>query len=456
MLAQAEHAGEHVAKFYQPSAGTARTLLSTVDNNLGKRVSCGRRPHSHSFTTGPSRALARCSPLSLPSRGPCLIGTHLVLLHGIRKPQHSLGRAIVKCMQPTQPHGRPKRCVLIQIDRNGIHELALMIRRPSVDIVNVLKAADADASQPPPRIVISGPSGTGKSLGLLHIADFCRAQGWAVAFIPDAPAWVDTEQTIMESVRDKERMDQNVLSAEWLSVFLKWNKELLANTMVNDGYNWDANAKGFTTDGMTLEGMAEVGIEDNRFACDMVGILLKQLVAISAETPMLLAMDGYNSWLKPQYDNFQDITLKPLDIDRASLVRHFAKLMLTANKGGLQRGGIVLVESLNHVEQNKVVQDKLLESSMRVQYGDFTSKEFRSYLDYHEATGWIHRGTVQHAVGVWGASWVCGSPRSNSRSDGSLHYHLRCTLGVSTPHILTISCVCVCVCARARYQQHKR
>lgn len=311
----AEHAGEHVAKFYQPSAGTARTLLSTVDNNLGKRI-----------------------------------------------------------------------------DRNGIHELALMIRRPSVDIVNVLKAADADGSQPPPRIVISGPSGTGKSLGLLHIADFCRAQGWAVAFIPDAPAWVDTEQTIMESVRDKERMDQNVLSAEWLSVFLKWNKELLANTMVNDGYNWDANAKGFTTDGMTLEGMAEVGIEDNRFACDMVGILLKQLVAISAETPMLLAMDGYNSWLKPQYDNFQDITLKPLDIDRASLVRHFAKLMLTANKGGLQRGGIVLVESLNHVEQNKVEQDKLLESSMRVQYGDFTSKEFRSYLDYHEATGWIHRG----------------------------------------------------------------
>merc|ERR1712086_393245 len=196
----------------------------------------------------------------------------------------------------------------------------------------------------------------------------------------------------MESVRDKERMDQNVVSAEWLSVFLKWNKELLANTMVSDGYDWDANAKGFTTDGMTLQGMVEVGIEDNRFACDMVGILLKQLVAISAETPMLLAMDGYNSWLKPQYDNFQDMTLKPLDIGRASLVRHFAKLMHTADKGGLQRGGIVLVESLNHVEENKVLQDKLLESSVRVQYGDFTAKEFRSYLDYHEATGWIHRG----------------------------------------------------------------
>ena len=109
---------------------------------------------------------------------------------------------------------------------------------------------------------------------------------------------------------------------------------------------------------------------------------------------MLLAIDGYNAWLRPSYENFEDFTYNTLDIHRASLLRHFSKLMLTAECGGLKRGGVVLAESPMHVQGDKSAQDPYLESSVRVQYSDYTTEEFRSYLDYHEAIGWIHKGTV--------------------------------------------------------------
>lgn len=108
---------------------------------------------------------------------------------------------------------------------------------------------------------------------------------------------------------------------------------------------------------------------------------------------MLLAVDGYNAWLKPVYPNFQDFDYAALTMERASLVRHFGKLLLTADKGGLKRGGVVLIESHKHVEQgNKVEQDPMLGSSVLVEYTDYSVKEFESCLGYNEATGWIHRG----------------------------------------------------------------
>lgn len=87
----------------------------------------------------------------------------------------------------------------------------------------------------------------------------------------------------------------------------------------------------------TLLKLVDRGIDDDRFASDIAGIVLKELKSLSSSIPMLVAVDEYNAWSKGEFPNFKDFDGLAVTTERASLLRHFGKFV--SGTSTMQRGG---------------------------------------------------------------------------------------------------------------------
>jgi hypothetical protein len=66
---------------------------------------------------------------------------------------------------------------------------------------------------------------------------------------------------------------------------------------------------------------------DPSIACDVVGIVLKELRREGLGVPVLVAVDVYNAWMPSVFPKFLDFENRaPVTRERASLIRHFLKV----------------------------------------------------------------------------------------------------------------------------------
>jgi hypothetical protein len=69
---------------------------------------------------------------------------------------------------------------------------------------------------------------------------------------------------------------------------------------------------------------------DPSIACDVVGIVLKELRREGLGVPVLVAVDVYNAWMPSVFPKFLDFESRaPVTRERASLIRHFLKVRRT-------------------------------------------------------------------------------------------------------------------------------
>jgi len=266
----------------------------------------------------------------------------------------------------------------------------IMTRVPTEGVVErVLAAGEATPGEDVPRLALVGGAGTGKSVGLAHVAQRCHANGWVVATVPDAVEWCDKLQSIEVSKRDPERLDQYAASARWLQRFMAQNGARLGDIAVAGSYDFDTP---LDTSGLdTLRDMAEFGVEaldaegegDPTIATDVVGIILKELRRQDLGTPVLITVDVYNGWLREVFPAFKDFDSKAVTPERASLIRHFLKATQTAKAVGA--GAVLVAEST----KGGVVAKQPLDGFDLTEYSEYTEDEVYTMLQHYRHRGYI-------------------------------------------------------------------
>jgi len=264
--------------------------------------------------------------------------------------------------------------------------LALLVRKPTMKAINLLKASEGNADAATQRIVMTGSPGTGKSFGLLHCMDYARKAGWAVAYVPQASLWSKRAQNLEHSTWKTGRVDQHTAAGKWLEGFRQWNEHILSEHTVQHPYTFGGNKEETSMD-TTLLKLVDRGIDDDRFASDIVGIVLKELTSLSGTIPMLVAVDEYNAWSKGEFPQFKDFDGVAVTTERASLVRHFSKFV--SGTSTMERGAVVLAEDPFWVDGDRLEQDPLLKDSARVRYPDFDKAEMASFVKHHRSVGWM-------------------------------------------------------------------
>lgn len=268
-------------------------------------------------------------------------------------------------------------------------ELALLVRRPTMKVIAQLK--EAANTGKPARVVVTGEQGTGKSFGLLHAMDYARSAGWAVAYVPQPSLWCNTPQNIEHSTwKPGHRIDQHTTAGQWLEGFKEWNAGWLGEHTVSAPYVFGATKEQTNMD-TTLLKLVERGVDDDRFACDIVGIMFKELGALSAERPLLLAVDQYNTLLHPEFPQFKDFEGVALTPERATLLRAFRKLIAPAadGEGAMQHGAMVLAEDPRFVSTDRISADPMLKGSVRVRYPVLDQTELHAFAQHYRAAGWM-------------------------------------------------------------------
>jgi hypothetical protein len=138
----------------------------------------------------------------------------------------------------------------------------------------------------------------------------------------------------------------------------------------------------------TLLKLVDRAIDDDRFATDTVGIVLKELLKLGQSSPLLVGIDAYNAWLSEDFPNFRDFEAAPMTAERAALIRHFNKFV-TGAAGGAHVGAVVLVESQLFADEDVLAQDPQLSASTVVGYTNFDQSEFEAYVTQHYKSGWL-------------------------------------------------------------------
>ena len=182
------------------------------------------------------------------------------------------------------------------------------------------------------------------------------------------------------------RVDQHTAAGSWLKGFRQWNAHILSEHTVQHPYTFGGNKEETSMD-TTLLKLVDRGIDDDRFASDIIGVVLKELTSLSGTIPMLVAVDEYNAWSKGEFPQFKDFDGAVVTTERASLLRHFHKFVSGASI--MERGAVVLAEDPFWVDGDRLEQDPLLGVSARVRYPDFDKAEMASFVKHHRSVGWM-------------------------------------------------------------------
>ncbi|XP_077974406.1 small ribosomal subunit protein mS29-like [Styela clava] len=288
---------------------------------------------------------------------------------------------------------------------HAFNEASMMIRKPSIEILNYLK--HADYSLPVQRYLIYGDFGTGKSYTLQHVTHYCSKYGWLIVPIFNAWDWMlhrsKHKQTqlkeLSESQWNNDRYDQPDRAVAWLEVFKRINKQHLANIKTSKDYIWTKREK--TDAGSSLGALVDQGIARTRLATDAIGCIMREIRVQGPETMprTLVAIDCVNALfastnLKVSIEGY-------VNADELAFVINLKKLMSNTWTNGavvcamsciyttpLRRG--INIRDATHTY--KVLGHEgfdALDPHIPVEVENYTHEEILSQLAYYEDRKWL-------------------------------------------------------------------
>lgn len=296
-----------------------------------------------------------------------------------------------------------KRCLE---EFHAFNESSIMIRQPSLEIINYMK--HTDYSLPVQRYLIYGDLGTGKSYALQHVVHYCVKSGWLI--VPIFQAWdfmlhrSKHRQTqleeILESQWNKDRFDQPEPAVAWLEVFRHMNKQHLTHIKTTREYVWSKREK--TDAGTPLSTLIDLGIARTRIATDVIGCIMREIRIQGPETMprTLVAIDNVNAL-------FAETKLRArlkgkVDADELTLVINLKKLMSNTWTNGAivcATGGSFTTDTSKHALEIRDAENTykilghdgfdLLDPHIPVQVENYTLRETLSQLAYYEDRKWL-------------------------------------------------------------------
>ncbi|KAL4936116.1 hypothetical protein BDV06DRAFT_205579 [Aspergillus oleicola] len=196
--------------------------------------------------------------------------------------------------------------------------------------------------------IITGPRRTGKTVHLLQAMAMGFTKGWVVITVPEAQELISGTTGYMPlSNEQPDLFVQNQATAALLQRTATANKKVLSKLRVSREYHSLPAIK----PGMTLEEVANVGVQDHANAWPIFQALWAELTATSAAAglekhftprpPMLVTVDNLGHWMQNStYHNSKHELIHAHDL---VFVRHFLDLLKPGNgQAALPNGGALL------------------------------------------------------------------------------------------------------------------
>ncbi|RZC38742.1 28S ribosomal protein S29, mitochondrial [Asbolus verrucosus] len=186
-----------------------------------------------------------------------------------------------------------------EIQTKTFNETCIMIRKPSIDIINCLKSLDY--SKPAVRFVLFGKKGNGKSLSLAHVLHYGYKSGCLLVHVPWVGNWMRRCKETSNSEAKEGHIDLNLDAAAWLVHFKSQNEHLLNNPelKISKDHVWSKREN--TPKGAPLTELIDFGINRIKYASSCVVSLAEEIKQLTTggHCKTLVAIDGFNAFFYP-------------------------------------------------------------------------------------------------------------------------------------------------------------
>ncbi|XP_020629579.1 28S ribosomal protein S29, mitochondrial-like isoform X2 [Orbicella faveolata] len=214
---------------------------------------------------------------------------------------------------------------------------SLMIRKPTLEVLQHLKGLSEDA-RPPRKFIFYGDNGHGKSLSLAHVLHYCYSAGWFILPVPSVFSWCHGKSELQVSTQHADRFDQPELASAWLQMCRSINSKFLTEVKTSKQYLF--GKRDTVKEGEPFGKIIDMGFRRATYATDAVGVLLKE-IRNNPSLRVLYAVNEFNGFfLKTTFKDAQQNWIKP---KRLSLIHHFTKLLHPED--GLKNGAMVFALS---------------------------------------------------------------------------------------------------------------
>lgn len=192
-------------------------------------------------------------------------------------------------------HGGLPKC--FQIQAKTFNETCLMIRQPSVDIINCIN--NIDFSKPAIRFVLYGQRGNGKSLCNAHILHYAYKKGFLIFHVPWVCNWMRVPQEHSNSETREGFIDQNIEISKWLIHFKTQNAHLLPTLKTTKDHSW--SKREITPKDSSLSELVEHGINRIKYASEVLLVLCNEIKNLSNNgvCKTFVSIDGMNAFFLP-------------------------------------------------------------------------------------------------------------------------------------------------------------
>jgi len=278
-----------------------------------------------------------------------------------------------------------------------LKELSIMVRKPSLEIINYLKVANYD--EPAVRYVLYGETGTGKSMSLAHVLHYGKSAGYLLVHVPWVPNWFRKFKEVVPSVLHPNKYDLPFESVEWLKHFSSQNSELLKelDLKTTEIYTW--SKREITPAGSKLTDLIDLGLSRTKYATGCVASLISEIKksTINKNCRTLVVIDGYNGFFSPK--------TRALREDKSVILPSefvLTEAFLSVTKNDWNNGAVVLsVDATAHPGElreshlPRYLLNKegfeIVDPFIPVEVSNYTEKEIHSQIDYYIDRQWLQQ-----------------------------------------------------------------
>lgn len=184
------------------------------------------------------------------------------------------------------------------INTKTFNETCLMIRQPSVEIINCINSLDF--SNPAVRFVLYGKKGNGKSSCLAHILHYALKKGFLIVHLPWLGTWMRQPREHSNSESREGFIDQNLEVSQWLTHFKNQNAHLLPTLRTTRDHIWSKRET--TPKDLPLVELIDHGINRIKYASEVLVALSEEIKTLSknGSCKTLVSVDGFNAFFYPK------------------------------------------------------------------------------------------------------------------------------------------------------------
>nr|CAG4650964.1 EOG090X05V1 [Simocephalus serrulatus]SVE94226.1 EOG090X05V1 [Simocephalus serrulatus] len=296
-----------------------------------------------------------------------------------------------------------------------LNELCIMVRKPTVELIDYLKKTNFDA--PVPRYVLYGNTGTGKSLSLAHILHYGSNAGFVLVHVPWVPNWFRKFKEVAPSVMNPNKYDHPIEAVEWLRHFVTQNGPLFPNLGLKTTSTYTWSKREITAEGAPLSELIDLGLNRAKYATSCIAALLDELkkAAVNNQCRVLVVIDGFNSFFSPRSRATREDKSVVLPSDFV-----VTEAFLSITKNDWNNGAVVVsvdpVAHPNELRESYLPRYQLgkqgfehLDPFVPIEMPNYNEKEFRSQIDYYIERKWLQQPKAHTEKGRTELSFTSGN-----------------------------------------------